>query len=158
MRAILNPTFITKSWLALFYLFDFNPTIREEIGATIQSRRTKYSMAVAVVGFMICGIFFSGIFAPGFIPVVCVITLLIGILYGVVAGCVHGLPVRPWIYLTTLREGTWLRVKRKQRCPCIYWGNLCTDIHDSEEMLVIYPEEYVRFFQALKNGTRAAGG
>ena len=56
MRAILNPTFITKSWLALFYLFDFNPTIREEIGATIQSRRTKYSMAVAVVGFMICSV------------------------------------------------------------------------------------------------------
>jgi hypothetical protein len=69
---------------------------------------------------------------------------------------VHGLPIKPWITMTCAEEGTWLRVKKKSRCPCIYWGNWCSDVHETDEVFVIFPEDSVRFFQALKGGARSA--
>lgn len=54
--------------------------------------------------------------------------------------------------LTTLNDGVYLRCKKKQRCPCIYWFGYCTDMHDIEEIFIIYPEENVKFFASLKMG------
>ena len=158
LRAVLGPTFVIKSWLAILYLFDFSPNTREEIGAAIESRRTRFSILVAVGGGILGVLFVVGFFAAHLLGVAVLIAIIVGCLYGTVAGCVHGLPIRPWVYLTTVMDGTWLRVRRKQRCPCIYWANWCTDIHDSDEILVLFPEDSVRFFQALKGGIKGANG
>jgi hypothetical protein len=153
-RVVLGPAVFVKVGFALYYLFDFNPKTRENIGMSFQTRRTKFSTLMGFLGVTLGGMFFVGTFMaqvalPAFLGF-----MVIGVLYGGVAGCTHGLPIRPWLIMTCAQEGTWLRVKKKERCPCIYWGNWCTDIHEMEEVLVLYPEESVRFFSAIKGGTR----
>ena len=44
-----------------------------------------------------------------------------GALYGACTGCIHGLPIKPWMVVTQLKEGVRMRVRKSQRCPCVYW-------------------------------------
>jgi len=158
VRVILGATIFVKTAFALYYLFDFNPKTRENIGVSFQTRRTKFSALVGFGGMTLGGMFFVGTFVTQYALVSFLTLMMVGLLYGGVTGCIHGLPIRPWLIMTKAGEGTWLRVKKKERCPCIYWANWCTDVHEMEEVLIIYPEDSVRFFQAIKGGTRAANG
>lgn len=156
IRVLLGPTFVIKAGFALFYLFNCNPKTRENIGVSFQSRRTKFSLLVGALVATTGGLILVGTFAAHILGPVLAALFGLGLFYGAVAGCTHGLPIRPWLLMTTAQEGTWMRVKKKERCPCIYWANWCTDVHETDEVLVMFPEDSVRFFQALKGGVNGA--
>ena len=48
-----------------------------------------------------------------------------------------------------------MRVKKKQRCPCIYWGAFCSDMHDAEEVFVVYSTDDMRFLSVIKSVANA---
>ena len=81
-----------------------------------------------------------------------IVGLIFRALYGCFTGCIHSLPVHPWMYLTIIRGGVWMKVKKKQRCPCIYWGSFCTDMHDIDQVFIIWTTDQTRFLNYIKGG------
>jgi len=152
VRAVLGPGFLVKTAFALQYLFDIRFETREVIGQSFQSERTKLSaystsLAVTAVACVLCAVAAVQWLGP-VVGAACVG----GLLYGAVTGCVHGLPLKPWMYLTTLRSGVWLRVRKRQRCPFHYWGRFCTNIHNYDEVFVLFTTDEVKFLTLLKGG------
>ena len=153
LRAILGPAFVVKCSFSLFYLLTFDPKLRERAGVACQAIKTRYSAVtgacmIGILTYIMCGIVANEVamtlFGYG---------VLAGLFYGAFTGCIHGLPIRPWMVLTCLRGGVWMRVKKKQRCPCLYWGAFCSDMHDADEVFVVYTTDDVRFLGLVKGGT-----
>lgn len=48
-----------------------------------------------------------------------------------------------------------MRVRKRQLCPCVYWGSYLTDIHNYDETFVIYTKDDLRFIHLLNNGVFA---
>jgi hypothetical protein len=48
-----------------------------------------------------------------------------------------------------------MRMRRKQVCPCVYWGSYCTEMHNYDEILVIFTQDDIRFTNLLNNGVHA---
>ena len=153
-RAVLGSSFVVKAVFGFSYLFDFSLTTREQIGISIQSRRTKFTILTSLVSFVVVSTFFGFALVADWALVILAVATVSAFLYGGVSGCSHGLPIKPWVYLTTVEEGSYIRVKRKQRCPCVYWCNWCTEVHDTDEVLIVYPIEHIQFFSSLKVGSK----
>jgi len=151
-RAILGPSFIIKIIFSLFYLFATDPKSRERVGVACLQERTWTTGFFACFSFGLAGAIFCAFVLYSFLTVAFGVALAFGFFYGVFSGCYHSLPIRPWMVLTMVRGGVWMRVKKKQRCPCIYWGSFCSDIHDAEEIFIIYPEDPIKFLNHIKGG------
>ena len=149
-RAVLGPGFVIKVAFSLYYMFATNYKIREAIGVTLQVPRTWYSMTNTALSFLLIALIFGSTFAYQYYTYICAGAFVFGLLYGTITGCVHGLPIKPWMYLTTIRQGVWLRVKKKQKCPCIYWGNYCTEMHEADEVFIIFPTDETKFLNLVK--------
>lgn len=54
--------------------------------------------------------------------------------------------------ITVLREGVWMRIGKRQRCPCLYWGKFCTNIHNYDEVFIIHTTDEIKFLTILKGG------
>lgn len=156
LRAILGPAFVVKGAFSFYYLFAFDPKLRERAGVACQAVKTRYSsltgaLLIGILTYIICGIVANDLamtlFGYGIVA---------GLFYGAFTGCVHGLPIRPWMVLTCLRGGVWMRVKKKQRCPCLYWGSFCSDMHDADEVFLIYTTDDVRFLTLVKSAQQTA--
>jgi hypothetical protein len=158
LRAILGPSFVIKIVFSFYYLFALDPKQRERAGVACQAMKTRYSAATGAFYFAIFVWIISGIVAADQANLFLGFGFVAGLFYGAFTGCVHGLPIRPWMVLTCLRGGVWMRVKKKQRCPCIYWGSFCTDMHDAEEVFLIYTTDDVRFLGTIKGGVASASG
>ena len=136
----------------MFYLWDFNLVSRDKLGKAFEAKKVKPLAFISSGTFALLGLFFSAIAAASLAGYAFGLGLLLGYVYGTIAGCSHSLPIKPWMLLTTLDNGVWFRVKKKELCPCIYWCGFCTEMHECDELFVVYPKDDIKFFEAVKNG------
>jgi hypothetical protein len=156
IRAILGPAFVVKMTFSFYFLFTRDPKLREKFGAALQEERSAIIGFWTAVGTSFWVYFIAGIVMWDQAEVLAQAALGIGLLYGIFTGCIHSLPIKPWMLLTMMREGVWMKIRKKQRCPCIYWGSFCTDIHDIDEVFIVWTTEQVKFLNYLKGGIHGA--
>lgn len=152
-RAILGSGIFLKALFAIQYGADPDIKSRESVGAALQNNRTFLASIHTMLVFGLLGCFFISIFAVEYLGIGIGACLLIGLNYGALTGCVHGLPIHPWMLLTVIEDGVWLRLKKKERCPCVYWGRYCTDMHTMHEMFIVFPRDTVLFMSKLKGSS-----
>jgi len=155
-RAILGPGILIKTAFSLYYFFAVDPKNRERFGAALSSPLAGLSAFWTALAASFGAYVIFGIALNEYADLIAQLMLLIGSMYGAFTGCVHSLPIHPWMYLTIIRGGVWMKVKKKQRCPCIYWGSFCTDMHEIDEVFVIWTEDQSKFLQYLKGGVGAS--
>jgi hypothetical protein len=80
----------------------------------MQTPKLKFSALVATLVLSLVGVFIGSAFAAEYAGAVFGILIVVGAIYGSFTGCIHSLPIRPWIVLTSLEAGTWLHLKKKQ--------------------------------------------
>lgn len=51
-----------------------------------------------------------------------------------------------------------MTVKKRQSCPCVYWGKYCTPMHSFEEILVVYTTDDLKFVGLINGGINALHG
>ena len=152
LRAILGPAFVLKCYMALSFLFACNFTTREQMGVAFQTIKTQNtalntSLILGFLALLIC----SAV-AFKWLGIIFAIAIIGGAIYGAFTGCMHNLPLRPWMYITTLRSGIWMKLKKRQRCPCLYWGKYCTEMHNYEEVFVLFVKDEVKFMTLINGG------
>jgi hypothetical protein len=153
IRSILGPSFILKSAFTMYALFNLSLKGREDLGLAFKATKTT-SLAINISIFLACGCaFLLSIVALRLATLVFGVFLLLGFFYGAITGCSHSLPIHPWMILTTISDGVWLRLKEKKRCPCIYWCGYCSDMHDYDEVFVIFPRDPILFLSKMKGNT-----
>ena len=145
-----------KFYFCLTYLLGLDFDTRERVGRALQSQKTKVGAINAAVVFCIVGTFLSASVNLSFLAYAFVASFFGGLIFGAAAGCYHSLPIKPWMYLTVLDDGVWLRVKRKVKCPCKKSCMYCTNLHEFQEMFIVYPEDSMRFFNMVKSASAAA--
>eukprot|EP01041_Mallomonas_annulata_P006490 gene6490-13099_t len=150
LRAILGPGIFLKVVFALQYVLDFRVLARQKIGSAFQTTKTYLASFHTALGVSIFGVFLCSAVAAGVAQYAFAVLLVGGATYGAFTGCIHSLPIRPWMVITTLKEGVWLRVKKEQLCPCVYRGRHCTELHQYEEIFVMFPREMLQFMSILK--------
>ncbi len=84
--------------------------------------------------------------------------VLFGFMSGALMGFSHDLPIRPWMCLTHVDGGMYFEVKKKQQCPCIYWGKYCTEMHEISEVFVVFTNDDVKFVNYVKNAAGVMAG
>jgi hypothetical protein len=151
-RALTGPALFVKMAFTFYYLAAYNMFTRERIGVGCQAPKTLNTAINFAVAFAFIGGIFTALVAFSWFIYMILLSFVFGFLYGVLAGWVHSIPVRPWFHLTTLDGGLYLIVKKKQLCPCVYWGLYCTDMHQFCEVLLLYTEDDVKFINSLKGG------
>lgn len=149
-RAILGPTLFIKSALGLAAVLDLSLKGREDLGLAFKAKKSRMAAINMALGFSCIGsvllcIVWTDMAALGF-PIL----FGVGFFYGAITGCSHELTLKPWMLITTITDGVWLKVKQQKRCPCVYWGGYCSDMHDTNEMLIIFPKDPVIFLGRLK--------
>jgi hypothetical protein len=170
VRNYSGPALFVKIGFTLYYLFSYNMFTRERIGVACQADKTVNSMLNVAVAFALIGGVLTALVAYNWIIYMILLSFVFGLLYGSLAGWIHSLPIRPWMHLTTLEGmagpaffrafsviecttgGMYLVVKKKQLCPCVYWGLYCSDMHQFCEVLLFFTEDDVKFINALKGG------
>jgi hypothetical protein len=45
-----------------------------------------------------------------------------------------------------------MRLRKRQRCPCLYWGRYCTDMHNYDEVSILYVTDEVKFMSMVNGG------
>ncbi len=155
-RAILGPGLFIKFGFSLYYLFAFDPKTRERFGAALTTERTSLTVFWTMVSFAFIGYVVSGIAMYEYANLIAQLMLPVGFVYGAFTGCIHSLPIHPWMYLTIVRGGVWMKVKKKQRCPCIYWGSFCTTMHEVDEIFIVWSDDQVKFLNYLKGGVNSS--
>lgn len=150
-RAVLGPSFVLKIVWSLLYLLDPSFKIREAIGRAFQRERTSTTSINTALIFVCVFSFFGGIVANDFLQVIAGGAFGFGIFYGALTGCIHSLPIRPWMCITMLQQGVWLRVSKKRSCPCSYYGKYCTDMHSADEVFVVFTTDDVKFISLVKS-------
>ena len=152
IRAVLGPGFLIKIAFSFYYLFAIDPKQRERFGSALQQEKSLTASFWFGVTMSFLLWFTASIVLFHIADLLGVVGLVFGLLYGGFTGCVHSLPIHPWMVLTIIRGGVWMKVKKKQRCPCIYWGSFCTDMHDIDQVFIIWTTDQTRFLNYLKGG------
>lgn len=152
IRAVLGPGFVIKCGLALAFLFDCNFRTREAMGVAFQTVNTQNSALNTALALCVLTLLICSAVAFNWLGVMFAVALFGGAVYGAFTGCMHALPLRPWMYITTLRGGVWMRLRKRQRCPCLYWGRYCTEMHNYEEVFVLYVTDEVKFMSLINGG------
>ena len=155
-RAILGPAIFIKLIFALSAVLDFSLKGREDLGLAFKAPKSRLSAINMAVGFACIGSLLLCIVWYDMAAIAFPILLFVGFFYGAITGCSHELTVKPWLLITTITDGVWLKVKQKKRCPCIYWGGYCSEMHDTNEMLIIFPKDPVQFLGRLKGSVEDA--
>jgi hypothetical protein len=157
-RAIMGPLFLVKMGFIFEYLFDIKFKVREAMGTAFQET-SSWTLAVNTAFGLAC---FSALvcffFDVSWIGVVFGCFLGGGFIFGLCTGTIHQLPIKPWFCITSLRGGYWMRIKKERKCPCVYWCRYCTDIHESEEVLVLFTKDDFKFNSLINNGVQAVHG
>lgn len=155
-RAVLGHSFIIKIIFSLYYFFAYNMKTREFIGAALQREKTINSAINTTLLVTVVATFLGSIVAFDVLKYIVAAAIGLGLIYGTLTGCIHSLPIKPWFYITTLSEGVWMRVKKKQKCPCLYNGKYCTDMHIADELFIVFTTEDIKFVEMVKGGGSAA--
>ena len=156
LRAILGPSIVLKCSYALYAVLNLSLKGREDMGVAFKAKKTLTSAVNMAVGMACGGSLILSIVALDIAQLAFGVFLLVGFVYGAITGCSHELPVRPWMCITKISDGVWLKLKEKRRCPCVYWGAYCSDMHDAYEVFVVFPRDQVLFLSKLKGGASSA--
>lgn len=97
LRAILGSGFALKISVALFYFYDINFRTRELIGISFQTTNSINTALNTALGLLLLVLFFVPIFAFDWLGISVGVALFGGALYGLFTGCIHNLPIRPWM-------------------------------------------------------------
>lgn len=146
-----------KIYFSLGYLLSLDFLTREQLGRALQSEKTKNSTAFAILIFVIFGVFICASIFYTYLAISIGVLFGAGLIFGIATGSYHSLPIRPWYYITCLDAGVWIRVKRKIKCPCKKSCLYCKNMHECEEMFIIYPKASMTFFNLLQKSSAAAG-
>jgi hypothetical protein len=157
-RAILGPSIFLKASMALFAVLDFSLKGREDLGLAFKAKKSRLAAVNMALGFACIGSLLLCIVWYDLAAIAFPMLLFIGFFYGAITGCSHELTLKPWMLVTTITDGVWLKVKQKKRCPCVYWGGYCSDMHDTNEMFIIFPKDPVLFLGRLKGSLDDAAG
>lgn len=157
-RSILGPALFIKGCLALSAVLDFSLKGREDMGLAFKAQKSRLAAVNMALGFSCIGSLLLCIVWYDLVSMAFPLLLFIGFFYGALTGCSHELTVKPWMLITTITDGVWLKVKQKKRCPCVYWGGYCSDMHDTNEMFIIFPKDPVLFLGRLKGSLDDANG
>lgn len=153
IRSLLGPFFVHKIVFSALYILRVDYKTREEIGTAFKAEKTRTGAINAALIFACIGGLFCTVILLDYAALMFGVFLFVGFLYGGVTGCIHDLSIKPWMYFTTISDGVWLKLKKKKRCPCDYWGKYCTDMHDASEIFIIFPKDRVLFLSKLKGGS-----
>ena len=152
IRALLGSNFYLKIIFFLNIIYNYNMNIRESIGIAIQSYKTYISIIIFSFLYSFIALFFTSMLYPSVIGLSIALGFIIGIIYGLLNGIYHSLPIKPFLYITTLKHGTWLRINKTEKCLCRKNGQICTELNTTEEILIIYTTDDFKFNNLLKNG------
>eukprot|EP00600_Ochromonadales_sp_CCMP1393_P011024 CAMPEP_0175003536 /NCGR_PEP_ID=MMETSP0005-20121125/4276_1 /TAXON_ID=420556 /ORGANISM="Ochromonas sp., Strain CCMP1393" /LENGTH=732 /DNA_ID=CAMNT_0016258609 /DNA_START=845 /DNA_END=3043 /DNA_ORIENTATION=+ len=151
-RAMLGPSFVVKMVMAVHFMFACNWKNREKVGVAFQTENTKNIAYTTSFGLAILTLLICSAVAFDWLGIMFAVAVFAGAVYGAFTGCIHNLPIRPWMYITTLRGGVWMRLRKRQRCPCLYWGKYCTEMHNYEEVFVLFVSDEVKFMSMINGG------
>lgn len=155
-RAVLGPLFLAKIAFCLEYLFAWHFKDREAMGVALQSKPTLHLAVNTGLGLAALAAFLTACVQIRFVGLVFGVFLAAGAVYGLCTGSVHALPIKPWVCITSLRAGIWMRVRKERKCPCIYWGRYCTDVHQSDEILALFTKDDLQLTSLINNGVQSA--
>ena len=175
VRAVLGPSFLIKMAFALQHFFEYHFPVREAIGSALKSESTLNLALNAAFGMALSACFITILVDMQHAGVVFGCGIIGGAFYGLFTGAAHDLPIKPWLCkslsdcllfaftyhkvslftdITMMRSGMFMRVRKKQRCPCVYWGKYCTDVHNFEEVFVLYTTDEPRLTSFLTRGVQ----
>jgi hypothetical protein len=98
IRSLLGSGFVVKGIFALSFLFDYRFEKREEIGKAIQTLKTEHSAYTTAFATTILFLVFCSLLTNSYWLGVFVVIVLFGsFIYGSFTGCMHVLPIRPWM-------------------------------------------------------------
>lgn len=158
LRAIMGPMFLVKMGFIFEFLFETKFKVREAMGRACQDG-SSWTLAVNTAFGLACvAAFLCACFNVAWIGVVFACFLGGGFLFGLCTGTIHQLPIKPWMCITSLRGGYWMRVRKEKKCPCVYWCGYCTEIHDNEEVLVLFTKDDLKLNSLINNGIQAVHG
>jgi len=149
-RAVLGPALFIKSALGLYAVLDLSLKGREDLGLAFKAKKSRMAAINMALGFSCIGSLLLCIVWTDMAGIAFPVLFGFGFFYGAMTGCSHELTLKPWMLITTITDGVWLKVKQQKRCPCVYWGGYCTDMHDTNEMFIIFPKDPVLFLGKLK--------
>lgn len=158
LRAIMGPLFLVKMGFIFHYLFDVKFKVREAMGQAFQDTSTWTLAVNCALGLACFAALLCSFFDVAWIGVVFACFLGGGFIFGLCTGTIHQLPIKPWLSITSLRGGYWMRVKKERKCPCVYWCRYCTDIHANDEMLILFTKDDIKFNSLINNGVQAVHG
>lgn len=153
-RAVLGSGFCIKMFFTLKLLFEIDSFSRDSIGISIQSRKNVLSVSISSIFFGLLSLLISSFIDLAFIGQAFGIGLLFGLIYGFTNGFYHSIPLRPWMFLTTIDNGVYFSIKKLEKCQFSYGGNCCTEINTYEEMLILFTTDDMYFLSLLNNGSR----
>jgi hypothetical protein len=152
LRAILGPGIFVKIAFTCSYFYSWGMKKREMIGIACQAPRTRLAALHGAAIFTGIIILVVSAVAVNFIGEAIAIALVSGAMYGAFTELTYGLPIHPYMQFTTFSEGVYIELKRKEGCPCVYWCSYCTDMHEMQEVFVVYTTHDSRLVDLLKSG------
>jgi hypothetical protein len=152
LRAILGPGIFVKIAFACSFYYSCDKGKRELIGIACQATRTRLAALHGALVFTLLAVLIVAAFAAGFIGQAVATAFVCGAMYGGFTLITHNLPVHPYMQFTTFNQGVYLVLKRKEKCPCVYWGAYCTDMHEMQEMFLVYTTWDSRLVELVKKG------
>lgn len=97
LRAILGPSFLIKIVLSLKHLFEPSFKSREVIGRAFQTEKTRDSAVVTGLSLTAIALFIFSVAAFNYLQFIVPAAFVGGSVYGAVTGCIHNLPIKPWM-------------------------------------------------------------
>ena len=97
---------------SFYYLFALDPKTRERFGSALQQEKSVSASFWFGVSFSFIAWFTTSIILFHLADIAGIVGLIFRALYGCFTGCIHSLPVHPWMYLTIIRGGVWMKVKK----------------------------------------------
>ncbi len=130
LRAVLGPSFVVKCFFSLKFLMDGNYRVREHMGVAFQQDNTFNSAVNTAIGMTAVGVLITAAVAYDYVPIVIGVGVGFGLVYGAFTGCMHNLPIKPWIcecfLMFVMFLGPFLTICFNLRHDCAAWR--CVDV------------------------------
>lgn len=97
LRAVLGPSFALKIGMSLRFLFDMNFDSREMMGRAFQSVNTRNVAVNTMLGMTLLTVLIASAVAFEWLLWAFLAAFVGGAIYGAFTGCMHDLPIRPWM-------------------------------------------------------------
>ncbi|KAL3805314.1 hypothetical protein HJC23_009021 [Cyclotella cryptica] len=154
LREIFGVAFVAKLFLCIQWILVSSQKDREDFGRAVQREGLiQHFIIGACVAFVtVVPTFIArriGIANPGVLVLLCCV--LLGGLFGLIVGVMHGLPVHPDSYLTCWPATCYcITYYDRARCPCLFSCKSCGEINSRQILLVVTVTDVLAFNKMLK--------